>query len=834
MKTMKYSTAVLASIILFLALTCCNNFFHELIPPDDNHISEFTVEGQIGDSDINNDFNIINIPWNSKMRVADKQFVSGVSLADRAVLLPVTPEYIQAAFPSIEDYDDLIKTIEEKPAESLTSFVSELIRKNRDFNVPALDEPIDFSRPVTLLVISGQGSVRRYTVNIVIYITFEANGGTGIGVQGVIYGTAISKPGNPFRQGYTFGGWYSDNNTFDRPWNFDDVITEGVDLYAKWTPVTYTVRYDKNAADAEGAMEDSVHTYDIGKALNPNMFTRENYAFGTWNTAPDGSGMSYADGHTVRNLSATDGAVVTLYVRWAPEKHTVTFESNNGEPVFTQIVYHDEIIDNLPNPSRPGYAFGGWFRDNGTFTNRWTYYDTVTGDITLYAKWIPVYTVTFISNGGSSVPAQSVPSGETAFRPSDPSKPNNAFDGWYRDNDTFNNSWNFYDPVTSNITLYAKWIPAYTVTFNSNGGSSVPDQSVPSGGKAFRPSDPSRPGYAFKGWFRDNNTFNNQWNFNNLVTEDINLYASWEQVSTKYTVTYYPDDGSPAPVNRTDVLHGTVIDHPAPMTKTGYTFDGWYTNSAKTTPASFPITVTSNITLYAKWESVPVSPKYTVTYYPDGGSPAPANRTDVLHGTVIDHPAPMTKTGYTFDGWYTNSAKTTPASFPITVTSNITLYAKWVSEPIEPPPVDPSYTVTFDSNGGSSVSSKEVTSGGKVSRPSNPIRTGYTFDGWYIDNGTFNNRWNFDTDTVNGPITLYANWVPEPTSPTTYTVTFDSHGGTLVPDQEIVHGGKVTKPTDNPTNSGYVFLGWFYAGYEWNFITDSVTRNITLEAMWRK
>jgi len=612
MKVIKYGTAVLTTIIILFAYSACNNFFHELIPSDDNQITEFELQGQIEGSDINNNDNLINVPWNETMYLKEMQVIR-LSLPAKASILPVTQEYIQAAFPGIKNYDEVIKKLEETEAENLTACLTELIKQNPDFNVPALDKPIDFSRPVTLLVISGHGSVRRYTVNMVIYVLFESNGGSEIDVQGVVYGTAISEPHpSPSKTGYTFNGWYGDNNTFANLWDFDTTITENVTLYAKWEPVTYTVRYDKNADDATGTTADSIHTYDVDQALTSNGYTRENYPFAAWNTKPDGSGTGYSNGQIVKNLSAEDGAIVTLYVRW-----------NNG------------------NQS----------------------------------------TVTFDSNGGSYVsPATGVNKGETISKPADPVKDGYTFSGWYRDNNTFTQPWNFStDTVTGDITLYAKWnyvdINVNVVIFNSNGGSYVsPATGVNKGDKVLKPADPVRPGYTFNGWYKDNN-LSQSWNFNtDTITETItNLYAKWS-INT-YTVTYYPDGGSPAPSPLTQTMnYGSTISQPAAMTRTGYTFGGWFTNADKTTPASFPITVTGNVSLYAMW----IINTYTVIFNTNGGEPTTETKTVEYGEKILPKPSNPGITGFVFIGWFNKGIEWNFDND--TVTGDITLEAMYIRQ----------------------------------------------------------------------------------------------------------------------------------------------------------
>jgi uncharacterized repeat protein (TIGR02543 family) len=132
------------------------------------------------------------------------------------------------------------------------------------------------------------------------------------------------------------------------------------------------------------------------------------------------------------------------------------------------------------------------------------------------------------------------------------------------------------------------------------------------------------------------------------------------------------------------------------MTKTGYTFGGWYKDSALGAAWDFYTdTVTATITLYAKWNIN----QYTATFNADGGAPAPAQQT-VNHGGKVNAPADMTKTGYTFGGWYKESAFTTAWNFTSdTVTGTITLYAKWDAEEVPVQPGDVTITITLDSSG---------------------------------------------------------------------------------------------------------------------------------------
>lgn len=136
--------------------------------------------------------------------------------------------------------------------------------------------------------------------------------------------------------------------------------------------------------------------------------------------------------------------------------------------------------------------------------------------------------------------------------------------------------------------------------------------------------------------------------------------------------------------------------------------------------------------------------------------------------------------------------------------------------------------VTFDSQGGSAVSSQIVEQGGLVLEPTAPTRAGYTFDGWYKE-PECTNPWDFDSDTLTADVTLYAKWTTN-----AYMVTFNSQGGSAVSSQMVEQGGLISKPK-NPTQEGYTFEGWYKESScinTWNFTNDTVTSNITLYAKW--
>jgi len=210
---------------------------------------------------------------------------------------------------------------------------------------------------------------------------------------------------------------------------------------------------------------------------------------------------------------------------------TVTFDSQGGSPVDSQIVNHGEKVTKPTAPTKEGYTFGGWYKEYEC-TNAWDFdTDTVTTKVTLYAKWTTTtYTVTFRPQGGNPVDSQIVNHGEKVIRPTAPRRAGYTFAGWYKEYGC-TNAWDFdTDMVSSDITLYAKWtINSYTVTFDSQDGSAVGSQTVGHCEKVTKPANPTNidTDYVFDGWYEESEC-TNAWDFDtDMVSSDVTLYAKW-------------------------------------------------------------------------------------------------------------------------------------------------------------------------------------------------------------------------------------------------------------------------------------------------------------------
>jgi uncharacterized repeat protein (TIGR02543 family) len=159
------------------------------------------------------------------------------------------------------------------------------------------------------------------------HVTFDGAGGSpALWVkENVIEGGKIDPLPEVTRTGYTFGGWWTGEDGSGTPFTTETPVTGGATLYAKWTPVSYTVSY--NANGGTGTATSSAHTYDVPKNLDANNYTRADHSFGGWAESADGA-VVYADGQSVINLADTQDAAVTLYAKWMSDSLTLT--NNSG------------------------------------------------------------------------------------------------------------------------------------------------------------------------------------------------------------------------------------------------------------------------------------------------------------------------------------------------------------------------------------------------------------------------------------------------------------------------------------------------------------------------
>jgi uncharacterized repeat protein (TIGR02543 family) len=633
-----------------------------------------------------------------------------------------------------------------------------------------------------------------------IAISFEENGGSEVEDMRVnTSNTSINFP-EPTKEGFTFDGWYLDEN-LTQPFTIASLLTNtSLTLYAKWTQntATYTLTFESNGGSAVAAITGEFGTV-VTEPMSP---TKTGFTFDGW--------YSDASLTTLYIFSTMPAENVTLYAKWTQNTvtYTLTFESNGGSAVAAITGEFGTVVTEPMSPTKTGFTFDGWYSD-ASLTTLYIFSTMPAENITLYAKWTQntaTYTLTFEPNGGSSVASITGEFGTVVTEPIDPTKTGFTFDGWYSDV-SLTTLYNFSTMPAENITLYAKWtVNQYTITFNTNGGSAISSLVDDYLATITAPTAPTRLGYTFDGWYSDV-SLTTLYNFSTMPAENITLYAKW--TVNQYTITFNTNGGSAISSLVDDYL--ATITAPTAPTRLGYTFDGWYSDVSLTTLYNFSTMPAENITLYAKW----TVNQYTITFNTNGGSAISSLVDDYL--ATITAPTAPTRLGYTFDGWYSDVSLTTLYNFSTMPAENITLYAKWTVN---------QYTIIFEENGGSSIADITQSFGSTLVAPADPIKEGHNLGGWYTDSG-FTTRFYFSNMPAEN-ITLYARW-----NINNYTITFEENGGSMVGDITQGFGSTVIAPV-NPTRDGYTFDGW-YANEDLSIsytFTTIPSQNITLYAAW--
>jgi uncharacterized repeat protein (TIGR02543 family)/LPXTG-motif cell wall-anchored protein len=588
-------------------------------------------------------------------------------------------------------------------------------------------------------------------------VIFHGNGATS-GVPSARYvekGQKINQPANPTLSGSTFVSWTQTLNGTDS-WNFaTDTVTGNLDLYAKWAENGYTLTVKKDNFDWSGHGK----TFKLQQAVGVTEYTGTvGSNIVTFNDVPDGE---YKVLDTLNELT------------------TVTVSGGGNQ-----------VLD--------------------------------------------FYTVDFNTDGGAPVPdAQVIYTGQNATVPAEtPIKAGYAFEKWVTTQGG-NASFDFIN-ITAQKTAYAKWTEKdnYAVTFDENGGSTVSDLTNQKWTDSITMPTTTQSGYDFTGWKVtklgdtpvDGATYSTATAYNTLVGNvdqpSVTLTAQWEAISPDALTVDFNSNGGSAVASITNVTSGSKITAPENPIRAGYTFAGWYREDALTNLWLFSSdTVTESITLYAKWTE---KASYMVVFDSNSGSGVTpvsnAKWTD-----TISLPVP-TRNDYTFTGWKVTKLGTTTITDGSIFTSDTTYNVLanneehsmvWLTAQWQEGAPD-TYTVSFDMHDATSEQLADLTdvvAGTKISVPTEPERTGYTFDGWWKEE-TYITQWDFNSNVVTKDITLHAKWVEDYTV-TGYwkKVTYNLNGGTSqdgpIADVYVPVGSHITLHNGKKlAKDGEVFLEW--------------------------
>ena len=222
--------------------------------------------------------------------------------------------------------------------------------------------------PAENITLVAMWTLNSYTVSFSV-----GDGATGVADQKIYFEFTATKPTDPVRSGYIFGGWMLDESEYD----FGTPVRDNITLTAKWLPRTYSIDYVLGGG-VNASSNPASYNIESGMIVLANP-TREGFIFLGWYDAEQ-------NGNRVTEIKAGSTGRITLYARWQANTYTVDFVLNGGTMKNTeQIVVAGGTVA-FEEPTRENYLFMGWFTD-AACTQRYDFSTPVTGDLTLYAKW---------------------------------------------------------------------------------------------------------------------------------------------------------------------------------------------------------------------------------------------------------------------------------------------------------------------------------------------------------------------------------------------------------------------------------------------------------------
>ena len=506
-----------------------------------------------------------------------------------------------------------------------------------------------------------------YTVN------FNTNGGSEVDTQTVVHGEKVVKPADPKLNGFTFGGWYTDEDcTDENKYDFETPVTANFTLYAKWEGTFYGIRitdkdgevYYVTSKNANDVLGDGTVVYVPGyieEGKNLDDFTAEDLDKMLRGETVEGIRLPKLtlNGAEFKQLAAgnwgNDSMTRQLNLFLQLElmgDNTIAYDETYlaEGAVYSKNVWALFITGNgklnVTAPAENGWGLSGdwglYRQESGTVTitagKQGIWYDTWSsfnltfhgGRLTIEAGTDPEISYSGVINSWEKISFDI--SESTTFLLGDSAENCISLTAPYTIDSVRQELTDAYDEgKLTHDPFYLSLTANYTVTFDTNGGSAVESQTVAYGGQAAAPAAPAKPGYTFAGWERDGKAYD----FTAPVTANMTLTARW--TANQYTITFDTDGGSAiVPITQD---YGTAITAPAAPTKTGYTFTGW----SPALPATMPA---ESLTVTAQW----TANRYTITYDLDGGTAEGNPVFYTAESPAVTLSAP-TKPGYIFTGW---------------------------------------------------------------------------------------------------------------------------------------------------------------------------------------
>ena len=668
-------------------------------------------------------------------------------------------------------------------------------------------------------------------------------------------------------------------------------------LYAVWGP-PYEIKYDYNGGGVTGSPDTTItkDTTGDGNYDFPDSptYPQDTMAFDGWYTEKNSVDETTINGKKVTS-SDKASAPTTLYAKW--RGHEITLDATDGRigssEKLTLIADKTGKVDTtkIGTLSRTGYHFDHWSESRegpsiGNLADK-----VFSKNTTLYAVWEPDNPVgggttttsatpqkapakpsVAMANGGTPVltaegdpepehtvtfDLQYTPAGATSSTlttqktdsngqltglPAAPTRKGYEFKGWFLDADGTG------DPVTGGAngtkftgdrTVYAKWGPPYIIYFdlNDESGAELIEKTTDSKGTLDEwPTDPTRSGYEFKGWWTKNDGTGTKYLPTQAAfSESITLYAHWELTGHTITFHYNDDTGryTTVPTNTAADKVGTV-DFPT-VARNGYYLVGWYSQAEGGAKYDETSIFLHDTELYAHWAK-----EVTLTLHHNNGTTKTTSYTtkngvwkdagtDISAKTLKDMLtyANIVYGGHEFVGWYDAPTDGTfhPDNMQLSkITSDTELYAHWeeheftITFVVEDDPNNPDTSYTPPT-----IKDQQTVNGKLTSFPDLERRPGYNFTGWYITEQTSERKVTLN-EIYSANTTLTGKWekVSTPSTPSGPTVTFyiDIPPMPTTDDgqSEVAHFTMVTNSSDKrlkqlPTLVGATkFNGWHEKG----------------------
>lgn len=697
------------------------------------------------------------------------------------------------------------------------------------------------------------------------------------------------KGSKPVTAGMTVGDIINTVFDFRSSTTFDSSLYNNVFIRQseKQEELSFTVTFNAGTGATGGPL---TYTYDsktaVATANGTAAGTKPEATFSK--TGHDFLGWSTTNGATTAAIGSagllstaigapTNGGAYTLYAVWGPKTYTITYSAGSGitgvtVPSAGSATHGSNYTVSSTEPTRTGYKFDGWTSSAGGSVAAGGTINNVTSNITLTAKWIARYTVSYNGNGhnsGTAPTTVTVDSGGSTTAAANPfTKTGSTFTGW---NTAANGSGTSYaagatiSNITSNITLYAQWQGNPTITFDANkptGAGSANVAGLPANVSShpyntaytLPTTTPTLKGYTFAGWKKDNtgSTINAGASAGN-ITANTKFYAQWTE-KTGYSVSFYDafgqtGDGTPVGTTQSSKKWTDNITLPTTPSKTGYNFAGWFltkdaNGNGNTGQMSSAMAVrdiwalqsiadtTTSVKLYAKWtekDRVQVTLNLNGSGASYNGSTSNFTSPSLLNGSSWSIPALTdkanpTRVGYNFKGW-ADSASATSATYQAghnftNLTASKIVYAVWAAAPV---------TFTFQGGHASATLKSGATTTASANYGSNlttKANDTYTLAGNNFSNWGYTNAAG-SAATVNAstgvPVSNFKiTWTGTSEAgtlagtatltanwtPITYNISWNATGGSSNTSTANVNADTPITLPTNPTRAGYTFQGW--------------------------